>query len=233
VPGKGIDLSGLKGLATALIPGLGSINAIQGIPGGIQGLMGGTTGGVPSGFAQPGLIGTIDAVQASEGDPEGAAAVAGMGSGIGLSGIGDAAPGGANTGPLAAGGPVQVTNAFKAGDMMKNGAYVFTADALSAAGNGSPSAGLEALNRALMAKGAPPAKMIKGKGDGMSDDIPTTIDGKVPARVARDEAYIPPEAVKIVGKKWLDSKMKQARAMAVPERKGKQQRQVNPDKVFS
>lgn len=126
-----------------------------------------------------------------------------------------------------------IAQAFKAGDMMKNGAYVFTADALSAAGNGSPSAGLEALNRALMAKGAPPAKMIKGKGDGMSDDIPTTIDGKVPARVARDEAYIPPEAVKIVGKKWLDSKMKQARAMAVPERKGKQQRQVNPDKVFS
>lgn len=237
VPGKGIDFSAipgaLKGLATALIPGAGLINAIQGIPGGIQGLMGGTTGGTPSGFAQPGLIGTIDAVQASEGDPEGAAAAAGMGSGIGLSGIGDAAPGGANTGPLAAGGPVQVTNAFKAGDMMKNGAYVFTADALSAAGNGSPSAGLEALNRALMAKGAPPAKMIKGKGDGMSDDIPTTIDGKVPARVARDEAYIPPEAVKIVGKKWLDSKMKQARAMAVPERKGKQQRQVNPDKVFS
>jgi hypothetical protein len=130
----------------------------------------------------------------------------------------------------AKGGLIQ---AFKAGDMMKNGAYVFTADALSAAGNGSPAAGLEALNRALMAKGAPPAKMIKGKGDGMSDDIPTTIDGKVPARVARDEAYIPPEAVKVVGKKWLDSKMKQARAMAVPERKGKQQRQVNPDKVFT
>jgi len=237
VPGKGIDLSGIpdavKGLATALIPGMSIINALQSMPSNIQGLMGGTTGGTPSPGAAPGLIGTIDATQASMGDPEGAQAAADTGAGIGLGGLGDAAPGGANTGPLAAGGPVQVTNAFKAGDMMKNGAYVFTADALSAAGNGSPSAGLEALNRALMAKGAPPAKMIKGKGDGMSDDIPTTIDGKVPARVARDEAYIPPEAVKIVGKKWLDSKMKQARAMAVPERKGKQQRQVNPDKVFT
>ena len=192
VPGKGIDFSAipgaLKGLATALIPGAGLINAIQGIPGGIQGLMGG--------------------MSAADAPSEGISV-------------------------LAAGGVAQTTDAFKAGDMMKNGAYVFTADALSAAGNGSPSAGLEALNRALMAKGAPPAKMIKGKGDGMSDDIPTTIDGKVPARVARDEAYIPPEAVKIVGKKWLDSKMKQARAMAVPERKGRQQRQVNPDKVFS
>lgn len=233
VPGKGIDFSAvpgaLKGLATALIPGAGLINAIQGIPGVAQGLIGGTTGGTASPGAAPGLIGTIDATQASMGDPEGAQAAANTGVGTGM----NASNADAIGGYLNNGGPVQVTNAFKAGDMMKNGAYVFTADALSAAGNGSPSAGLEALNRALMAKGAPPAKMIKGKGDGMSDDIPTTIDGKVPARVARDEAYIPPEAVKIVGKKWLDSKMKQARAMAVPERKGKQQRQVNPDKVFS
>lgn len=235
VPGKGIDFSAipgaLKGLATALIPGAGLINAIQGIPGGIQGLMGGTTGGNVSNTSV-GLDGYGGGFDPEAGGTEGV----GPSVGIGLGGLGDAAPSGDNgisTGPLAAGGPVQVTNAFKAGDMMKNGAYVFTADALSAAGNGSPSAGLEALNRALMAKGAPPAKMIKGKGDGMSDDIPTTIDGKVPARVARDEAYIPPEAVKIVGKKWLDSKMKQARAMAVPERKGKQQRQVNPDKVFT
>ena len=228
VPGKGIDFSAipgaLKGLATALIPGAGLINAIQGIPGGIQGLMGGTTGGNVSNTSV-GLDGYGGGF-----DPE-AGGTPGVGPSVGT-GM-DASNADAIGSYLNNGGDVQVTNAFKAGDMMKNGAYVFTADALSAAGNGSPSAGLEALNRALMAKGAPPAKMIKGKGDGMSDDIPTTIDGKVPARVARDEAYIPPEAVKIVGKKWLDSKMKQARAMAVPERKGKQQLQVNPDKVFS
>ena len=232
VPGKGIDLSAIpgaiKGIATALIPGAGLINAIQGIPGGIQGLMGGTTGGNVSNTSV-GLDGYGGGFDPEAGGTPGVGPS--VGTGMGGMSAADAPSEGISV--LAAGGVAQTTDAFKAGDMMKNGAYVFTADALSAAGNGSPSAGLEALNRALMAKGAPPAKMIKGKGDGMSDDIPTTIDGKVPARVARDEAYIPPEAVKIVGKKWLDSKMKQARAMAVPERKGKQQRQVNPDKVFS
>jgi len=251
-PNAGQGANPFVDFVSAIIPGIGLGKMLtQGLPGLMRGDIFQTpvtpSGGYPPtpGGGQvppppPGgwTMGDYNALAGAFGGT--GPSISGTGPSISSGGVGlgsltpaDALPSGDNTGPLAAGGPVQTTDAFKAGDMMKNGAYVFTADALSAAGNGSPSAGLEALNRALMAKGAPPAKMIKGKGDGMSDDIPTTIDGKVPARVARDEAYIPPEAVKVVGKKWLDSKMKQARAMAVPERKGKQQRQVNPDKVFS
>lgn len=75
---------------------------------------------------------------------------------------------------------------------MSSGGFVVPADAVSAAGNGSTDAGL----RALAAFGAAP---IRGPGDGLSDDIPTKIDGMQPARVADGEAYIPPEMVERIG----------------------------------
>ena len=40
---------------------------------------------------------------------------------------------------------------------------------------------------------------IEGEGDGLSDDIPATIEGEQPARVADGEVYIPPEKVAELG----------------------------------
>jgi hypothetical protein len=77
---------------------------------------------------------------------------------------------------------------------MSRGGFVVPADVVSALGNGSTDAGL----RKLMDKiGA--VQPIKGKGDGLSDSIPTNIDGRQPARVADGEAYVDPRTVAKIG----------------------------------
>jgi len=80
-----------------------------------------------------------------------------------------------------------------AGGMAKGG-FVVPADVVSALGNGSTDAGLRTLQLKLGS-----IKPIKGKGDGLSDSIPTSIDGKQPARVADGEAYIDPKTVANIG----------------------------------
>jgi len=75
---------------------------------------------------------------------------------------------------------------------MEDGGFVVDARTFSEIGNGSSNAGLERLARL----GARP---IQGRGDGVSDSIPANIGGSQEARVARDEAYLPPEAVKRAG----------------------------------
>ena len=80
-----------------------------------------------------------------------------------------------------------------AGGMAKGG-FVVPADVVSALGNGSTDAGLRTLQAKMGA-----VNPIKGNGDGLSDSIPTNIDGKQPARVADGEAYIPPETVAKIG----------------------------------
>lgn len=69
---------------------------------------------------------------------------------------------------------------------MEEGGYVVAADVVSHLGNGSTKAGQKLLKRKL--GGVP----LNGAGDGMSDSIPTHIEGKQPARVADGEVYIPP-----------------------------------------
>ena len=76
---------------------------------------------------------------------------------------------------------------------LADGAFVLDARTVSEIGNGSSNAGLEALRRI----GGRP---IKGPGDGVSDSIPARIGRDQPARVARDEAIIPADAVKRIGK---------------------------------
>jgi hypothetical protein len=76
---------------------------------------------------------------------------------------------------------------------LQSGGFVFPADVVSALGAGSSSAGLEALAKRF---GATP---VQGKGHGQSDDIEATIDGKQPARVARDEAVLSAEQVTAIG----------------------------------
>ena len=73
------------------------------------------------------------------------------------------------------------------------GGFVVPADVIGHFGNGSTEAGLEVAEKYL---GAEP---IKGAGDGMSDSIPTHIDGKEKALVADGEAYIRPEMVAKLG----------------------------------
>jgi hypothetical protein len=83
---------------------------------------------------------------------------------------------------------------FQAGGDMADDAFVIPADVVSALGNGSTKAGLERLNEYLGI-----ALPIEGEGDGLSDDIPATIEGEQPARVADGEAYVPPEIVAKLG----------------------------------
>ena len=117
-----------------------------------------------------------------------------------------------------------------AGGMAKGG-FVVPADVVSALGNGSTDAGLRTLQAKMGA-----VKPIKGNGDGLSDSIPTSIDGKQPARVADGEAYIPPETVAKIGggdpkkgAKKLYAMMDKIRQQA--HGKTSQQRKVSPNKV--
>ena len=125
-------------------------------------------------------------------------------------------------GDFASGG---ITSLAKGG--MASGGFVVPADVVSALGNGSTDAGLRKLY-AMLGK----VKPIKGKGDGLSDSIKTSIDGKQPARVADGEAYIDPKTVKRVGgAKKLYAMMDKIRAQA--HGKTSQQRKVNPAKVMA
>jgi hypothetical protein len=76
---------------------------------------------------------------------------------------------------------------------LSDGAFVLDARTVSELGNGSSNAGLEVLRRI----GGQP---IQGPGDGVSDSIPARIGRSQPARVARDEALIPADAVRRLGK---------------------------------
>jgi hypothetical protein len=109
--------------------------------------------------------------------------------------------------------------------------FVVPADVVSHFGNGSSEAGLRLLISEL---GAEP---IKGEGDGMSDSIPTTIGGTQEARVANEEAFIPPEMVKRIG--GGDAKKGARKLYAMmdevrEERTGtkKQGKQIDPEKFM-
>lgn len=75
---------------------------------------------------------------------------------------------------------------------LKDGSFVVDARTVSELGNGSSGAGQD-----MLAKMG--GKAIRGRGDGASDSIKASIDGKQPARVARDEVHFPPKAVRRVG----------------------------------
>lgn len=113
---------------------------------------------------------------------------------------------------------------YAKGGQLEEGAFIIPADVVSHLGNGSTDAGLAVLNKRY---GAHP---IRGAGDGMSDSIPTTIEGKQQARVADGEAYIPKATVmKAGGAAKFHKMMDRVRK----ERTGstKQGKQINPDKL--
>lgn len=124
--------------------------------------------------------------------------------------------------------PDWVPPAYAAGGevAMESGGFVIPADVVSMAGGGSTDAGLGALAKTL---GARP---IKGAGDGQSDDIPATIDGKPVARVANGEAYVPKKTVqKLGGARKLYKAMDNIRSQA--QGHTKQIRPVNLKKALA
>lgn len=158
--------------------------------GGADGVGGATSDGTDGGMGgvgdagSPGMGATADGVGSDGGD------------GGGDGGGGDGGGGDGSGGGFARGGAIGIMSApkFQAGGEMESDAFVIPADVVSALGNGSTDAGVRKLNDYLGV-----ALLIEGEGDGLSDDIPATIDGEQPARVADGEVYIPADIVAQLG----------------------------------
>ena len=78
---------------------------------------------------------------------------------------------------------------------------------------------------------------LNGQGDGMSDSIPATIEGKQPARLADGEFVVPADVVSHIGNGSSKAGSKQLYAMLDRIRKArtghtKQGRQINPNKYM-
>jgi hypothetical protein len=111
------------------------------------------------------------------------------------------------------------------GGALESGGFVIPADVVSHLGNGSSEAGLSLLAKRY---GAAP---IKGKGDGMSDSIKTTIDGQQPARVANEEARLTKAQVQAAGgAKKLYAMMDKIREARTGSKE--QGKQINPGKFM-
>jgi hypothetical protein len=81
-------------------------------------------------------------------------------------------------------------------------------------------------------------RMLKGPGDGMSDNIPATIAGRQPARLANEEFVIPADVVSHLGNGSSEAGAKQLYKMMDRIRKArtgtkKQGKQINPEKYLA
>ena len=81
-------------------------------------------------------------------------------------------------------------------------------------------------------------RMLKGPGDGMSDDIPATIANKQPARLANEEFVVPADVVSHLGNgsseagaKALYKMMDRVRQARIGNKK--QGKQINPEKYLA
>jgi hypothetical protein len=80
-------------------------------------------------------------------------------------------------------------------------------------------------------------RLLKGPGDGMSDNIPATINGRQPARLADGEFVIPADVVSHLGNGSTEAGAKQLHAMMNNIRRArtgnsKQGKQINPNKFM-
>ena len=78
-------------------------------------------------------------------------------------------------------------------------------------------------------------RLLKGPGDGMSDDIPATIGSKQPARLADGEFVVPADVVSHLGNGSTDAGAKVLHSMMDKVREArtgnpKQGKQINPNK---
>lgn len=81
-------------------------------------------------------------------------------------------------------------------------------------------------------------RMLKGPGDGMSDNIPATIAGKQPARLANEEFVIPADVVSHLGNGSSDAGAKALYKMMDRVRQARtgkkaQGKQINPEKYLA
>jgi hypothetical protein len=79
--------------------------------------------------------------------------------------------------------------------------------------------------------------MLKGPGDGMSDDIPAMIGKKQPARLADGEFVVPADVVSHLGNGSTDAGAKKLYGMMDKIRKARtgkkaQGKQINPNKFL-
>jgi hypothetical protein len=93
--------------------------------------------------------------------------------------------------------------------------------------------GLKRLNNSQMAKGG----YLDGAGDGMSDSIPATIEGKQPARLADGEFVVPADVVSHLGNGSSKAGSKRLYAMLDKVRHArtgnkKQGKEINPAKYM-
>jgi len=114
---------------------------------------------------------------------------------------------------------------------LDHGGFVIPADVVSHFGNGSSEAGLKLLEHKL---GAEP---IRGHGDGMSDSIPASIEGREKALVANEEAYVSPRMVAQLGDGDMDEGSRKLKHMMEQIRKARtgttqQGKQINPNKFM-
>ena len=80
-------------------------------------------------------------------------------------------------------------------------------------------------------------RMLKGPGDGMSDNIPATIGGKQPARLADGEFVVPADVVSHLGNGSTDAGAKQLYSMMNKVRKARtgrksQGREISPHRYM-
>jgi hypothetical protein len=79
--------------------------------------------------------------------------------------------------------------------------------------------------------------MLKGPGDGMSDNIPATIGSKQPARLADGEFVVPADVVSHLGNGSTDAGAKKLYAMMDKVRRARtgkkaQGKQINPNRFL-
>jgi hypothetical protein len=96
--------------------------------------------------------------------------------------------------------------------------------------------GIMGYNLGGYAAGGNP-RLLRGPGDGMSDNIPATINNRQPARLADGEFVIPADVVSHLGNGSTEAGAKQLHAMMTKVRKGrtgnpKQGKQINPHKYL-
>jgi hypothetical protein len=96
--------------------------------------------------------------------------------------------------------------------------------------------GIAGFNLGGYAAGGNP-RLLKGPGDGMSDNIPATIGGRQPARLADGEFVVPADVVSHLGNGSTDAGAKHLYAMMDKVRKArtgskKQGKQIKPAKYM-
>jgi hypothetical protein len=108
--------------------------------------------------------------------------------------------------------------------------------AATGSAEGMASGGIAGYNLGGYASGGNP-RLLKGPGDGMSDNIPATIGGRQPARLADGEFVVPADVVSHLGNGSTDAGAKHLYKMMDKVRKArtgskKQGKQIKPGKFL-